>query len=264
LFLAKLQKKPSLLVIGGYDLANLPEIGYGNQRGGLKKWVSRWSIHLATTLVTNSYYSQTEAEKNIGIQKDRVQVVYHGVADPFGELPKHKENLVLTVGNVDKANLKRKGHELFVRTAALMPDTPFVLVGAWKDSSIDFLRSLAAPNVLFTGRVSDEELLDYYQRAAIYMQLSQHEGFGMSVAEAMLAGCIPIITQAGSLPEVVGDTGFYVEDLRPESIRKTIENALRAPANQQKVVRQRILDLFTLEQRHQAFEKLIMKLAEEE
>src|SRR5829696_375855 len=34
---ARLLGKPSLLVVGGYDLANMPAIGYGHQRGGLKK-----------------------------------------------------------------------------------------------------------------------------------------------------------------------------------------------------------------------------------
>jgi hypothetical protein len=49
---ARLLGKPSLLVIGGYDLANLPNIGYGHQRGGLKKWVSRWTMRLSTGLLT--------------------------------------------------------------------------------------------------------------------------------------------------------------------------------------------------------------------
>ena len=39
LLLAKAARRPSLLIIGGYDLANMPEIGYGHQRGGLKKWI---------------------------------------------------------------------------------------------------------------------------------------------------------------------------------------------------------------------------------
>src|SRR5690242_9065797 len=44
---AKRLGKPSVLIIGGYDVANMPAIGYGHQRGGLKKWVSRSTIRSA-------------------------------------------------------------------------------------------------------------------------------------------------------------------------------------------------------------------------
>jgi hypothetical protein len=71
------------------------------------------------------------------------------------------------------------------------------------------LRQAASPNVEFLGFVSDEELFSLYARASVYVQASMHEGFGLSVAEAMSAGCIPVVTRAGSLPEVVGDVGGF-------------------------------------------------------
>jgi glycosyltransferase involved in cell wall biosynthesis len=254
---AKLQNKRSILVIGGYDIANLPEIGYGNQRGGLKKWISRCAIKNATTLVTNSYYSQAEVEKNVGVSKEQVKVVYHGIVDPFRKIFSEKENLVLTVGNVDTPNLFRKGLEPFVRAATLLPDTNFVLVGSWKDDAIDYLRSIATPNVLFTGRISDEELQDYYRRASIYVQVSQHEGFGMSLAEAMLAGCIPVVTRAGSLLEVVGDIGIYVDNCEAASVVKAIHLALDASEKRRESARQRILTLFPLEERGKKLAEIV-------
>jgi glycosyltransferase involved in cell wall biosynthesis len=258
LWFAKVFHKPSILVVGGYDIANLPEIGYGNQRGGLKKWIGRCAIKNATTLVTNSYYSQAEVEKNVGISKKQVKVVYHGIADPFTKIFSEKENLVLTVGNVDTPNLFRKGLEPFVRAAAFLPDTEFVLVGSWKDNAIDYLRSIATQNVLFTGRIGDEELQDYYRRASIYVQVSQHEGFGMSLAEAMLAGCIPVITKAGALSEVVGDTGIYVDDCEATSVVKAIHLAFAASEKQHESVRQRIISLFPLEKRGEVLTQIVM------
>jgi len=261
LLFARLLNKPSVLIVGGYDVANMPQIGYGHQRGGIKKWVSRWTMRCATQVVSTSDYSNRETTVNASIPKTRVRTVYVGVPDPFGSLPQEpRSRTVLTVGNVDRSNLQRKGHEPFVRTAALMPDVNFVLVGNWKDDAIAYLRSIATANVTFTGRVSDEELLDHYRNASVYVQASLHEGFGLSVAEAMLAGCVPVVNRVGSLPEVVGDTGIYIESPDPMETSKAIETALASPEAARASIRQRILDEFPMEKREELLEQLIRPL----
>lgn len=261
LLFARFLRKPSVLIVGGYDVANLPRIGYGHQRGGIKKWVSRWTMRCATHVISTSHYSEREATVNAFIPKARVRTVYVGVPDSFGSLPQGpRDRMVLTVGNVDRSNLQRKGHEPFVRTAALMPDVKFVLVGDWKDDAIEYLQSIAADNVTFTGRVSDEALLDYYRNASVYVQPSLHEGFGLSVAEAMLAGCVPVVNRVGSLPEVAGDSGIYVESPEPAAISKAIERALTYPESARALIRQRILDEFPMEKRGQLLEQLIRPL----
>lgn len=261
LLFARLLSKPSLLVIGGYDLANMPEIGYGHQRGGAKKWVSQCTMRLANILVTNSYYSRQEAARNAHVREEDVQPVYHGVSDPFNSLPQgSRARIALTVGNVDRPNLRRKGHEPFVRTAALMPDVNFVLAGAWKDDAIEHLRSIATPNVTFTGWLSDEALCDYYRKAAVYVQASLHEGFGLSVAEAMLAGCIPIVTRAGALPEVARDFGVSIAEPKPALIALAIEEALTYPDETRVAIRQTILDRFPMKNRGEALDRLITPL----
>ena len=261
LLFARLLGKPSVLIVGGYDVANMPRIGYGHQRGGIKKWVGRFTMRCATNIIATSHYSERETTVNASIPKKRVRTFYIGVPDPFGSLPLGpRSRMVLTVGNVDRPNLQRKGHEPFVRTAALMPDVDFVLVGTWKDETIEYLRSIASPNVTFTGRVSDEALLEYYRRAAVYVQASLHEGFGLSVAEAMLAGCIPVINRAGSLPEVTGDTGMFIDTPEPAVIAQAVEKALACPDDARARIRQRILDEFPMEKRGQLLEQLIRPL----
>ena len=254
-------RKPSVLVIGGYDVADIPEIGYGHQRGGMKRWLSRRTMRSASCLITNSGYSQEEAARNVGLAKEQVSAVYHGVPDPFGVLPQGpRARLVLTVGNVDRSNLQRKGHEAFVRTAALMPDVNFVLAGAARDDATDYLRTIATPNVTLTGRLSDEALNDYYRKASVYVQASRHEGFGLSVAEAMLAGCVPVVTRAGALPEVAGDSGLFVDSPEPQGLARAIEKALAYSDEARASIRQRILDRFPLEKRGQLLEQLIRPL----
>jgi glycosyltransferase involved in cell wall biosynthesis len=168
--------------------------------------------------------------------------------------------MALTVGNIDRGNLQRKGHESFVRAAALLPDVSFVLVGNWKGDAIDYLRSIATPNVTFTGRVSDVVLHDYYGKASVYVQPSLHEGFGLSVAEAMLAGCIPVVSRAGSLPEVTGDAGIFVDAPEPTAIAQAIEKALEYPPEARASARQRILDRFPVSKRSELLEELIRLL----
>jgi glycosyltransferase involved in cell wall biosynthesis len=258
---ARLSGKPSVLVVGGYDVANMPQIGYGHQRGGLKKWVSRWTMRLATRLITFSNYSGGEAERNASISQEQVSTIYIGVPDPFVSLPQgQRGRIALTVGNVDRSNLLRKGHEAFVRTAALMPDVSFVLAGAWQDSAVDHLRAIATPNVTLTGWLSEEALGDCYRRASVYVQPSLHEGFGLSVAEAMLAGCVPVVSRVGSLPEVTGNSGIFVETPTPAAIAKAIAEALTYPEEARAPIRQRILDEFPLEKRGLLLEQLIRPL----
>ena len=65
--LAWLLRKPSVMIIGGFDTANMPDIGYGYQQGGLRRWASRWIMRRASRLVTNSSYSLGEIERNTPI-----------------------------------------------------------------------------------------------------------------------------------------------------------------------------------------------------
>ena len=258
LLMASITHKPSVLIVGGYDVAKMPEIGYGHQRGGLKKWVSRRTMRFANRLTTISLYSRDEAIRNAAIPKDQVSATYLGVPDQFGCLPQEpRARMALTVGNVDRDNLQRKGHEPFVRAAALLPDVNFVLIGNWKDDAIEHLRSIATPNVTFAGRVSNDALLDYYRRAAVYVQPSLHEGFGLSVAEAMLAGCVPVTTGAGALAEVTGECGLRLSSAEPAEIARGVQTALAFPDAARAAIRARILEEFPMSRRREQLRQLV-------
>src|SRR5438874_346983 len=53
--------RPSVVVVGGYDTANIPEAGYGAQRGGVRRLISRTVIRSASYLITNSEAARREA-----------------------------------------------------------------------------------------------------------------------------------------------------------------------------------------------------------
>ena len=259
---ARVLNKPFILITGGYDVANMPEVGYGNQTYGLKKWISRLGLQLASQLVAFSHFSREEAVRNVGVRREQVEVIYLGIPDTFGELPcMPRKAIALTVGNVWVENLQRKGHEFFVRAAPRLAKMAFVLAGECEPQALAYLKPLASPNVTFTGYLTAPALLEHYRQASVYVQASLHEGFGLSVAEAMLAGCIPAVTRAGALPEVVGETGIYLQDTTPAALAEGIRCAVEiGDERHRKQARERILQAFALERRQQALYSLIDEL----
>jgi glycosyltransferase involved in cell wall biosynthesis len=255
--LAWLLRKPSVLIIGGFDTANMPDIGYGYQQGGLRRWASRWIMRRAGRLITNSDYSLSEIERNTPIPPSRVTVVHHGVPDPFGEPAQDKERLAITVGAIDQGTLVQKGQLTFVTAASELPDVRFVVAGKWLDDAIDALRAAASPNVEFTGWLSDEDLHDLYRRAAVYVQASRHEGFGLAVAEAMLAGCVPVVVNATAMPEVVGDAGVLIESQAPVEVAEGVRRALELGPDSIRSARERILTTFPMESRRDGLLRVV-------
>ena len=246
--LAWLLRKPSVQIIGGFDTANMPDIGYGYQQGGLRRWASRWIMQRASRLITNSHYSRSEIAANTPIPAERVTVVHHGVPDPFGPLDESRERepLALTVGHIVKTTLMQKGHQPFVEAARHLPEVRFVFVGKWHDDAIEHLRSLAPENVEFTGWLSDEDLESLYARASVYVQASRHEGFGLAVAEAMLAGCVPVVMDVTAMPEVVDGAGVLISSQEPEAVAAGVREALSLGPEAHAAARRRVLEEFPL------------------
>jgi glycosyltransferase involved in cell wall biosynthesis len=248
--LAWLLRKPSVLVVGGFDTASMPDIRYGYQRGGLRRLGSRWIMRRAGRLVTNSRYSVCEIQANTPIPPPRVTVVHHGVPDPFGALPEGpRERVALTVGAIGRTTIVQKGQRPFVEAARHLPDVRFVHVGTWLDDTVEELRALAPENVEFTGWLSDDELHEQYRRAAVYVQASRHEGFGLAVAEAMLAGCVPVVVDVTAMPEVAGDAAVRIRSQRPEEVAEGVRRGLSLGPDARRRSRERILAEFPLERR---------------
>jgi len=89
----------------------------------------------------------------------------------------------------------------------------------------------------------------------VYLQVSAHEGFGISLAEAMLCECIPVVTSKGALPEVAGESAFYVPFNDPKDTAKAIQEALSMKSG--KIFRKHILDNFSLKSREKQLRKII-------
>jgi glycosyltransferase involved in cell wall biosynthesis len=246
---SRLMMKKSVVVAGGYDTANMPEINFGLMIRPFRKYIVKLTLKLCNRIITHSKWTTRETARNVGVDLNKVITVYLGLDSEFFKMGfnYNKEIIVLTVGGLNRTTVRQKGQEVFVRSAKYLPNVKFVLAGPWLDESINYLRSIAPSNVILTGHLSDEELLEYYQKAKVYVQISLHEGFGLALAEAMLCKCVPVVTQVGSIPEVVGECGFYVQPGDPAETAQKITMALSSDLGRK--ARERIVEEFPLQER---------------
>ena len=220
---ARLMKKPTVLVAGGWDVVGLPEIGYGRLLTARGSITAAAALSLADEVLAFSDWS-ARAIKSVA-PRSRIRRSYPGI-DTAKFQPAKKERLVLSVGNVSRENLLRKGFRDFVQVSRAFPEVPFYLVGRHLDEAVEELRRTAGQNMHITGWISEAELLDLLSRAQVYVQCSYNEGFGVALAEAMASGCVPVVVGTGAIPEVVGDTGIYAKFGELDDLAAAIRTAL--------------------------------------
>ncbi len=63
------------------------------------------------------------------------------------------------------------------------------------------------PRVVLSGRISDDEMPNYYSAADVLVSGSQSEGSGAAVIEAMSAGVVPVVSDIPSFRAIIGDCG---------------------------------------------------------
>jgi glycosyltransferase involved in cell wall biosynthesis len=256
--LARLAGRPVIVVAAGDDVASLPGLGYGMFAHRRKAWCPRWVLRRAHAVVAVSRHARREARRHVQTA-DRWAVVYHGFdGERLAPLPgETRQQLVLTVSRVTRETLAVKGLRLLARTAALLPEVPFVLLGGGERQAEAELAGIAPPNLRCLGWQPQSEVVRWASRARVYLQPSETESFGAAVAEAMLCGAVPVVPRRGALPEVVGRAGVYARDLAPESLAAAVRQALALDGQASGIARQRILDRFPYARRERGLEQAI-------
>jgi len=258
IFLSRLFGTPSVVIAGGFDVAYVPEIDYGQfTMGWRKKMFTKFVLKYANKVLVVDPSLKEDAIKNAKISGDNIEYLPTGYDADYWKSKGKKENIVVTVGAVNNSVVKRKGFRTFVEAAKHVPNAKFVLIGKHRDNSIDYLQKVAPSNVEFTGFVSDKELLQWYQKAKIYCQLSRYEGLPNALCEAMLCECVPVGTKYCGIPTGIGDTGFYVSYSNERETAKAIKKALDTPDEFGKKARKRIKEKFPLERREKELVKII-------
>jgi glycosyltransferase involved in cell wall biosynthesis len=84
-----------------------------------------------------------------------------------------------------------------------------VLFGSADAAAFERLGRRVGPQVVFAGRISDEQLKGLYQHALCMAFPSRTEGFGLPPLEAMMVGCPAVVAPCGALPEVCASAAEY-------------------------------------------------------
>ncbi|MDQ6929258.1 MAG: glycosyltransferase family 4 protein [Candidatus Eremiobacteraeota bacterium] len=162
----------------------------------------------ARRIVVDSAFSRGELLEFLGTECDRASVVYPGVARDYCALVRRPDEpaFILAVGTVEA----RKNLAVVVRALAdLAPDVRLVVAGPPTPYQAHCKHIASALGVSeridWRGYVSRKELLALYARAAVAVVPSTYEGFGYAAAQAMCAGVPLLVSNASSLPEIVGE-----------------------------------------------------------
>jgi phosphatidylinositol alpha-1,6-mannosyltransferase len=230
---------PYFMIAHGMELMQLPR-GFVARR--TKAWMRARALAGAKKIFAVSDFTRTKVI-SLGVAAERVSVVPNGVviSEPFDAgAGNRKLNIITTVSRL----VPRKGHDTVLRALPMLlkevPDAIYRIVGT--GPQLLQLQALAQElkvdeHVEFHGKVSDLERERLLQECDVFVlatraTLTDFEGLGIAVLEAMQQGKPVVVTRAGGVPELVteGRTGVVVEPDDPEALARALAALLAEPA----------------------------------
>ncbi len=220
-----------------------PELVFSNRLNrtfwNLKVW---FAIKQADLIMTVSEFSKQGIMEHFGLSEKKIWVVSEAADSIFR--PIHETDIlpdklapfgldistryILYVGGI----APHKNLSALITAYSKLINDPgskdieLVLVGDYEkdvffiDSNLrELLKQLRLTDkVIFTGFVSDEELVCFYNAATVFVLPSFIEGFGLPAMESMACGTPVIGSKTTSLPEVVGDAGLFFDPNDPDEL----------------------------------------------
>ena len=265
----------SYVVVHGTDACSFKAINYGILRKPLLRLFCKFTFRLCTKILPvshslvvtqNDYFSQNETLQ-FGIHHEfpeiplkKIEVIHNGLDSSCWPLENlYKRHTFVTVAGGQSIKQLRKGIDLILKCAEELPNYTFLIVGLK-----EFQTTTTNNNVTFIPKTNQKELIKIYNESTFYLQLSIFEGFGLALCEAMLCGCVPIVSKANMLPEIIGSSGFVLEK-RDSALFKKLLNEAATKAESElrqraKLARARIESEYPILKREKAIENILKQI----
>lgn len=261
-------RKKSVIFIGGQEAICYPELNKGVYRKKIRGLFVKFALKYSDLVITNhpsllyheNYYYNSEKPHIDGIKhyvkrfNTPVELVYNGVnMSKFKRNPSvaKQQDLILTVGTMTQfGDFYNKGFDLFIETAQRNPQLKFCLIGLnsqympWVE---DNYHCSQIPQLIIIPFCPQDDLIDYYNKAKVFVQASITEGMPNTLTEAMLMECIPVGSNVNGIPDVIGNTGVIIDQRKVEKLEEGILRALKLETSAQ--AKDRVIDMFSLEKR---------------
>lgn len=171
-------------------------------------------------ILTVSNYVKNDIQQILKVKN--IEVLYPAMNLDFKDLNLNREKIILCVSSIDpRKNIKR----VIEAYGKLSTDYKLIFIGSKSNlfNSLNLKKELKNPNIIFTGYLNDTELIEYYNKASIFIYASIFEGFGIPPLEAQACGCPCIISNNTSLPEVGLNSVEYCDPFSVNSIKTKLQ-----------------------------------------
>jgi glycosyltransferase involved in cell wall biosynthesis len=181
---------------------------------------AKHAAEMSDVIIAVSQFTADQVRDLLGVEESRIRVVHHGVRLPSSTDGFNRENLVLTVGAIQK----RKNVARLVKAFEQMPQGWRLTIAGSPDGfgAAEELRAVEESprraEIDVAGYVSADELESLYRRAKIFAFPSLDEGFGMPVLDAMAHGVAVVTSNRSAMPEVAGDAAVLVDPFNVDEI----------------------------------------------
>lgn len=262
--------KPLYIILHGTECNNFPEYHYGYINRPLLFWFSKTSLSWATKLIP---VSETLVHTDYTYQKTTYvkqgyKNFYPPISTPYvvvnnGVSPERfaMENMArnprtfITVAAGLNSSIRRiiKGIDLVIELAKQTPENIYTIVGTSGTLDLDL-----PANIHIVDYVPNDKISAYYNAHAFYLQLSVSEGFVVSVCEAMLCGCVPVVSNVGASSLIAGSSGYILQKKNIDELLLLIQKAIEEyTPEKMSLARKHILDHFTAEERRKRLLRVI-------